>query len=424
MLKKFISNPLISNYQVDSRKVSTGTLFFALKGAKTDGHNFLEEVAKKGAFGAVVDEHYQGPFFGLQIFKTNDVLAFLQMLAKEKVKPVKQTICITGSFGKTTTKEFTFSLLEGTFKVGKTSDNYNSQIGFPLSILNMDTNQDLLVLEMGMWYKNEIKKLVDIVAPDVGVITKIGFAHIQNFESVEDIFFAKAEIFFSQKTKLAILNYDLLDMAKNVITQEKIFFSTKDSRADFFLRLKDDKILIFENQKLILETFAVFKESHILENLLGAFTIAKTMGVKVDVIESKIAKLTAAKMRFEKFEKNGIFFINDTYNAQFDSVIAALENLPEVKGKKIAVLGAMNGLGKYEEECHKKVMELALKKVDCLLCLGKEWKKIFSEKIRVEFFLDQLSLSVRLKELMQKNDLVLIKGNRTLEMEKIFHLID
>lgn len=199
---------IVRGVAVDSRQIKPGDLFFALPGAKADGHTFLEEAAKKGAAGAVVHHSYNGADFGLPLIKSDDVLQTLQELARKKVESARPRIVgITGSLGKTTTKEFVTTLLKAKYRVAASPGNSNSQIGLPLAILNHSGEGDeILVLEMGMTHPGEIHKLVSIAPPEVAVVTKVALVHACNFESIEEIAHAKGEIFSHPLTKMGIYN--------------------------------------------------------------------------------------------------------------------------------------------------------------------------------------------------------------------------
>ena len=187
-------------YQADSRLIEKGDIFFALPGEKTDGHAFLEEVAKKGAIAAYVKDDV--PSFGLHLIKVPDPLLTLQQLAREKIERFEgKIVAITGSIGKTTTKEFIAQLLATRYKVCSTKKSQNTKITLPLTILNtLEGDEDFLVLEMGMTHPGDIGKLVSIAPPDVAVLTQVTFVHAINFSSYDEIYKYKCEIFSSPRT--------------------------------------------------------------------------------------------------------------------------------------------------------------------------------------------------------------------------------
>jgi UDP-N-acetylmuramoyl-tripeptide--D-alanyl-D-alanine ligase len=205
------SSELISGYQIDSRLVGPGDLFFALKGEKTDGHFFLKEVKAKGAIAAVVSKNYQGPDFGLTLFPVDDPTLSLADLARYFLSSnTSKIVGITGSVGKTTVKDFTATLLQSKYSIHKSLSSYNTKLTLPLSLLNRSGNEDVIVIEMGMSEPNDIEKLLQIVSLDVAVLTKVSLAHSAFFPGgIEEIAHEKGKIFSSPKLKSAILSWVL-----------------------------------------------------------------------------------------------------------------------------------------------------------------------------------------------------------------------
>ena len=392
----------VSGYQIDSRSVLQNNLFFAIIGEKHDGHDFLREVKERGALGAVISKTYLGPDYGLILLPVDDVAASLRDLAKTSLLhlPVK-IVGITGSVGKTTTKDFVATLLEGKYRVGKTLHSQNSKLTLPLTVLNRDLAIEVLVLEMGMSEPGDIERLIDIAPPDIAVVTRIALAHAAFFPGgLLEIAKGKGAIFSHPKTKLAIFDPTFLDYFTGEILCEKRVFSG----ASFVSR---------------------FKEPHILHNFWAAISVARAMEMSDAEIEKQIPHLQLPKMRFEEFDKNGIHFINDAYNANPASMRSALFSFSSMKrgGKKIAVLGTMKELGSFSESQHREIGLYARALVDHLLVLGEEAKPLFDAfldaKKPAEFFLDLKNLALRLKEIAKKGDVVLIKGSRSMNMEKI-----
>lgn len=402
----FIYLDKINGFYVDSRSVTPNSLFFALPGKRTDGHLFLKEVSRKGAFAAIVDKSYQGEDFGLFLYKVGDVLLFLQKLAKWHMeKKGSKVIGITGSFGKTTTREFVYSLLKP--KAWRNIKNYNSQIGLALSILN-SKDREIAVLEMGISKKKEMDRLVDIVGKmDIALITKIGPVHLENFSDVFDIAKEKMKIFLKAEKK--IINYELLKYGGE---EEWITFSIKNRWANYYLE-KKEKINIYKDQKFVrsfdMQSF-VF-----LENFLAAYAILDILGIE----DIDTSKLIFPKMRFEKIKKRGFSFILDCYNANEESIILALKNLPKDK-KKIFILGSMQELGPFSKQAHDRITKYCNKHIDHLICYKKEtfylMEKYEGEKC---YFSDKKRLAQYLREIVSYEDIVLIKGSRIFEMEKI-----
>ena len=416
--QEILSQEPITRFCIDSRKILKGDLYCALLGKQVNGEDFLEDVFKKGAVAALVSKNYTGPIFGQMIYVENVVEA-LQDLAQKvfhEDRP-KHVIAITGSLGKTTTKEFISTLLEGSFQVFKTPGNANSQVGLPLAILNGFEGQEVAVLEMGMTHLGQIKKLISICPPDIALITKIALVHAENFSSLEEIEQAKGEIFLHPQTKMGI--YPAESKNLNIFgTCEKKTFDLENPDADFsFLH----GILKIQNREYRLgET--LFNERHILHNLLAALSIAFTLPINIEKVQQQLRKLALPEMRMQKLKKSGVFFINDSYNAAPDSIIAALKALPIVeKGKKrIAVIGEMAELGQFSEDSHRRVGIDALELVDHLICYGTNcapmadvWKKASRP---CSFLNDHEKVVEHLKELARPGDVVLLKGSNSTKM--------
>jgi UDP-N-acetylmuramoyl-tripeptide--D-alanyl-D-alanine ligase len=422
----------ISGVAVDSRNVLKGNVFFALKGAKTDGHLFLEAAVQNGATHAVVEEDFQGNSFGLQLIRVKDTLLCLQDTAKKFLSDSRaKIIAVTGSLGKTTTKGFIYQLLKSKYKVNTTSGSKNSQIGLALAVLNETVgDEDFLVLEMGMTLPRQIERLTEIAPPDIAIITSIALVHAGNFDSIEDIARAKSEVFCRPKTKLVIVNADT-DCANFLMSKancQKSYSMQKETKATWHLEIQDERLIVDEDGEKTKLSSVDFPARHVYQNLLGAICIARECGMSFAEISQVLPTLTLPERRLQEIEKNGIVFINDSYNAAEISVKGALESIAKRKtsGRKIAVLGNMVELGKFSDVCHKRVGEYALSTVDRLFCIGEHCKPLVevwqdAEK-PVEWFLRFEDLLDKLKLELRAGDLVLVKGSRVLQLERVVEL--
>jgi len=423
----------ISGYQADSRMIQPGELFFALKGEKNDGHLFLAEAAQRGAVGAVVSKGFLGSVGGLILLGVEDVQGALQELARNSMAEHSvPMIGITGSVGKTTTKEFLATLLEGKFRTGKSPSSFNSKVTYPLNLLNRTGDEQVVVLELGMSAPREILNLVQIAAPDIAILTKVALAHALQFpDGLSGIARAKGEIFSQDKTKTAIFDMEFMEYPEIVssIRAEKVTFSTQNASADYFLSMAEGRYRLDERGVRAFEFDLPFKEGHLLQNFAAAIAGARQMGMQWEEIERQIPRLHLPKMRFEQFEKAGVWFINDAYNANPASMRAALENLPEPKEgcKRIAVLATMKELGAFSVEAHQEIGRLAQKRIDVLLCLGEETAPLceaYRESMKpAELFYDHLMLAEKLNEIMRPGDVVLLKGSRSMQLEKLLEMI-
>jgi len=414
----------VSGYQIDSRRIQPGEIFFALRGDKVDGHEFLKDVAARGGIAAVVSSDYRGLNEGLILLPVDDVLMSLQALARHFARQSQaKIVAVTGSMGKTTTKDFIATLLEGKFRVGKTYASYNTRLTLPITILNMRGDEEMMVLEMGMGESGDIAKLVEIVPPDVAVLTKVGLAHYGAlFSQVADIAKAKGEIFSHPKTKRAVFYHGFNEVP---IHAEKVTFSLHDRNADYVF----SEDFIDERGVRATRVDLPFTQPHMRYNFLCAVAVVRGFGMEWHEIREQIPKLQLPKMRFEQFEKEGTVFINDAYNANPESMMAALSCLPEPKGgcKRIAVLGRMVDLGPFSKSSHEEVGRFAKERVDHLLSYGEEARPLYEAFVEgkkgAEHFLDFHGLTARLKELIRPGDVVLVKGSRDLQMERVFEVV-
>jgi UDP-N-acetylmuramoyl-tripeptide--D-alanyl-D-alanine ligase len=432
LINYFYADPIpIQGVCVDSRLSRPNELFVALPGEKTDGHNFLSQAAGNGCAAAIVSKEYQGPDYGLHLLRVENPLLALQEMAHKRIAsgPYK-IVAITGSVGKTTTKDFAAALLRTKYRVAASPGTSNSQIGLPLSILNhTEGNEDVLVLEMGMTEPRQIARLVEIAPPDIALITQTALAHACNFDSLEQIGMAKGEIFTHPKTKIGILdrriqNYDTLCAIGHC---KKVSFAVDCPNADFTLQMDVDKILIKDAAGSHFVSLLSVPGHHNRHNFLAAAIAARCLNVDWELINGAISSLSLPENRFQTIKKKGVLFINDSYNASEVSVKAAIESLPApaAGGKRIAVLGEMLELGKFSLKCHREVGEFALKYVDTMICLGEECKVIYdvwkTAGRNVQWFQERLDLVNALNALLQTGDVVLLKGSRATGLSKILN---
>lgn len=424
------SDRVIQGFAVDTRNLKKGDLFFALPGAKVDGHDFLKTAAEQGAGAAVVKNDYSGFDFGLPMMRVPDVLEALQTLAKAKIgQGSARVVAITGSLGKTTTKDFLSALLSHKHKVAVSPGNNNSQIGMPLTILNHVADDDeYIVLEMGMTLPGQISKLVSIAPPHAALVTTVALVHACNFDSIEGIARAKAEIFSHPATKIGIyaresdINYVLQRSGEC----RKISFSMTAKEVDYALQANSAGMTIAEKGKepINLPKLPV-PGAHNHHNFLAAATLARELGLTWGDIIEVIPTLQLPEKRLQFVEKNGALFVNDAYNASEMSIKAALNALPQPKsgGKRIAVLGEIVELGKFSEECHRAVGEYALNHVDTMLCYGNGclpilecWKTAGRPVVWAE---ERADIVRALRERLQPGDVVLLKGSRAKAVCKV-----
>ncbi len=402
---------------IDSREVQPGQLFVALKGQKVDGHDFVQEAFKRGAACAIVQDGFHADIGPL--VKVKDPLAALQKLAKWHVgKTSAQVIGVTGSLGKTTTKEFLYALLKSKYKTSCTTGNQNSQVGMSVSLLNnVEGDEQFLVVEMGMTQAGHIKRLVDIIPPHKALVTEIALVHAENFQSLDDIAKAKAEIFSHPRTNLCIVSRDspCCALLQRLAHCKSMSYSMRERTADFYLEV-EKKALLFNSHAL---AYTDFPAPHVYLNALAALSMASQCGMTPDELSKALPSLKLPEKRLERIEKGGIFFIDDSYNAAEPSLKASLSYIKGMPAatRKIAVIGQMRELGCFSESCHTSVGTHALECVDRVYCLGEECApiyKVWKEANKPVFwYTDFAALIAALKNDLQPNDLVLLKGSRS-----------
>lgn len=396
----------VKKIAVDSRAVQPGDLFFALPGEKNDGHDFIPEAVSRGASGAVVAKGITAEV-SMPLIEVPDTLHALQSLTQAELKgrPTK-IIGVTGSVGKTTTKEMIAALLGGKYRAICSPGNFNSQIGLPLTIFNHTTgDEDYLVLEMGMTHKGHIARLIDIAPPLYSVITHVALVHAANFNSIDEIASAKAEIFSHPQTRRGFY--------PETIACAQLIQNT-GTCAKFAVPMQNDRYPPLP-----------FNGEHLRQNFLLAAAVAVECGVAENEIIERMKLIKLPEKRQEYVAKNEMLFVNDSYNASVPSMIAALRALPSPvrNGKRIAVLGEMLELGSFSEECHRQVAIEALDKVDYMLCLGPECKAmipIWAKSGRQAYYFDERqSLVEALKCLARPGDVILLKGSHAKQLWKV-----
>jgi UDP-N-acetylmuramoyl-tripeptide--D-alanyl-D-alanine ligase len=439
---------LISRISIDSRTLIPGDLFFAIVGSSFDGHDFIIEAFNKGAMGAVVCKGASTLLQDEQIDKdkiiieVKDTLSALQDWSKHYKDKFKTfNICITGSNGKTTTKEIIAHILSQEFSLLKTSGNYNNEIGIPLTLLQLNKSHKILVVEMGMRGLGEIKILSNFIPPDLAVITNIGEAHIGLLGSKDNIFTAKSELLQSlDKDGKAIINRDDPYYFKmlNIVKDKKVYTFGIENRSDIMarnIRMVSDKGMRFflevqnsKNREIYLPLLGRYN----IYNALAAVAVAFALGIELDLIERGLSsfKPLDLHMQLSNFY-NGIKILNDSYNASPLSVKNALETLAEAaqNNRKIAILGDMLELGKktdfYHREIGKEVVKLS---IDTLITVG-QGGKIIAQSSKEEGMAEErifsfeknekINLAKKLLSLTKPGDFILLKGSREMKMEEI-----
>ncbi len=346
---------LVSGWSIDSRTAAAGDLFFAIKGEHLDGHAFVDAVLARGAAAAVVSElSAQGPL--LLVKDTLDALQSLARWARRRWN--RPMVAVTGSAGKTSTKEIIAALLSVRFKVGKNEGNFNNHIGLPLSILRLSDDAEVAVLEMGMNHAGEIRQLVSIAEPEHGVVTNVGYAHVENFESIEGVAGAKRELIEGLPAAgVAILNADdervALFAASHAGRNVTYGFSPRaEIRAQEAEIAADHAAFTVEGVRFR----TALAGRHSVSNILAGIAVAHVFGIKPAELVAAVANLSPGKMRGERKVWRGATVLNDAYNSNPEAARNMLDVLrDEPAERRIAVLGEMRELGAMSEQLHREL---------------------------------------------------------------------
>ena len=425
----------------DTRDIRGGEIYIGLVGEKANGGEYFQQALNNGAIGAIIQDieitsEQKEKYQDKTIIRVKDTLKALQEIAKLKREKYKDIpiVAVTGSVGKTSTKDIIANVLNQKFKTLKTEGNYNNHIGVPLTLLRLD-DHEAAVVEMGMNHSGEISVLTNIAKPNLCVITNIGTSHIGNLGSRENILRAKLEILEGNEEKSIVINNDndllhkfYIQKQENInaitygINQESEVYAT-----DINEKEESSCITCHIGDKSFKVEIPV-AGTHFIYNALCAAAVGNKLGLTTDEIKRGIEtfKLTKKRMDIETLN-SGIKIINDSYNASFESMKGSIENLGRYESRKIAVLGDMFELGDYSEELHKKVgSEVVKNKIDILLCAGENAKNIAEQAQKdgmknIYYYKDKEAMLEKLKELIKKEDVILFKASNGM---KFFELVE
>jgi len=442
---------------IDSRRACPGSLFVALRGEREDGHDFIADAFRRGAIAAIVERElevgcwkldvrqtsFQPPTYNLQSLASNlqlpvcfivgDSLKALQQVAAYwRGKHTPRVVGVTGSVGKTTTKEMIGGVLCQRFRTLKSEGNYNSETGLPLTLLKLEPSHQRVVLEMGMYDLGEIAELAAIARPHVGVVTNVGPTHLERLGTIERVAQAKAELVEALPDDgVAILNGDdpwVRQMATKA--RANVFYYGLDQTCDLWAShiksqgLEGIRFRFHHGSETIYAKVPVLGR-HSVHTTLAAAAVGLVEGQSWEEIIDGLRG--APQLRLVVVPGlQGSTILDDTYNASPASTIAALNLVEELDGRKIAVLGDMLELGTYEEEGHRKVGRRALDVAAVLITVGERARLIAEEALawgmegeRVFMGEDNEKAIARLRETVAPGDIILIKGSRGMKMEEI-----
>ena len=416
----------------DSRKVTPTSLFVAIIGERLDGHQFIPDCMERGVAACLTQEVFAPKGDTVMLLVPDTRKALLQLAAHYKNKFDIPTIGITGSVGKTTTKDMVASVLCQRFDTLWTQGNMNNDIGVPLTLFRLADHHQVAIIEMGMNHFGEIHALAEAVRPQIGLISNVGVAHIEYLGDRAGILRAKCEMFdFMDENATIILNADndMLQTLDGKISQKQVWFGVQNQKGIYADNLR---IIGLEQTTCTVHTpigsidvVIPLPGEHMVLNALSAVAVGLELGISLDEIKVGIESFVPTKNRMDVIKmENGTTIIDDVYNANPVSMKASLDILAEAKGRKVAVLGFMGELGDFAEEMHREVGEHAANKgMDLLICIGKYgdstergarqagMKETYVYASQEEFWEKGMSL-------LAPGDTILIKGSRSMQLEK------
>lgn len=429
-LKPCDKNLKTEKLTTDTREIEKQSLFIPIKGDNFDGHDFINQAFEKQAICCLSQKEIEANGVVILVEDTRKALCDLAMyyLTLFNVKVVG----ITGSVGKTTTKDMIATVLEEKYKILKTQGNFNNEIGLPKTIFNLKDDHEVAVLEMGMNNFGEIRNLSKIAKPDIAVITNVGVSHIENLGSREGILKAKSEIFeYLKKDGVAVLNADndMISTLRGKVDFKTVWFGM-ESKNDFYaeniapMGLDGIKCtIVCEDEKV--NVAIPTPGEHMVLNALSAAAVGKILGLSMEQIKCGVEKFVPTAMRMAVIKTDfGLTLINDVYNANPVSMKAAIDVLCSEKGRTVAIMGDMFELGDFAPSLHYEVGEYAAKKGVLLsICIGENGAKIYDgvkeNGGNATYFQTQDEfLQSNLKDIFTSGDTILIKASRGMHFEK------
>ena len=409
---------------LDSRLLQEGYVFIATKGEKVDGHKFIPSVFEKGAM-AVICEEVPEVLTGPCIQVKDSFIALKKLAAFYRQQLDITVVGITGSVGKTSTKEFVAGVLATKYQVWKTQGNFNNEVGLPLTVLQLREEHEIAVLEMGISDFGEMHRLSEIAKPDICVLTNIGQCHLEFLGDRDGVLKAKTEIFdFLNPNGMIFVNGDddkLVTLKER--WQDKLVCFGRGAANDVYAANEISKGLLGSTMDIVgsmelKEVQIPLPGEHMVLNALAAAAVAKYLQLSLEEIKEGIKRVQAVSGRSNLIPYEEFVLIDDCYNANPVSMKAAIDLLQSANGRKVAVLGDMFELGEEEEKLHYEVGEYTKNKVDYLVCVGNLAEQIYkganankSENMTSLYLQDKEDVYKHLKEIIKPQDTILLKAS-------------
>ena len=410
-------------YHTDSREVLPGGVFFALKGGSMDGHRFIADALSRGAAGLVVERRSEISHGVVEVIVRNtwDALYAVAGYVRERVDPL--VVGVTGSNGKTSTKEMVAAILERKYSVLRTTGNLNTETGVPLTILKLEPEHGALVLEMGMQHAGDIGRLAKLAHPSVGIITNIGSVHMEFFESQEQLARGKGELVAALPASgQAVLNADdpffslLSEMSTAPVTS--FGFEAGDLRGQNYTTADDGGCEFTVGD---VSVYLALEGRHQARNALAALAAGQFAGVSLDAGAAALANVFVEHRLQEHKTSKGVVIVDDAYNASPESMLAAFETLAERPrlGRLFAVLGQMGELGSLAVESHKRVGRRAAELFDAVAVLDSELGSVLADAAGAHLVPDREAAVMWVKNTARRGDSVLVKGSHSAGLDEV-----
>ena len=436
LVSKSDKQSAVDDIVIDSRKANENNAFVAIVGENLDGHNFINLAIDQGCKTIIKNKNNNVDIDNrevnvIEVENTEIALGDIARFYKEKFEI--PFIAVTGSVGKTTTRDMVYSTISTKYNSLKNVGNLNNQFGVPLTLFNLNKEHEAAIIEMGMSNFNEIEYLSNIVKPQIGIISNIGYSHVEHLGSREGIFKAKMEIATNfDESSLLIVNGDddyLKTLkSKNLVYNLKTFGFEKDN--DIYCdsyEIMDDSInfvAVINGQKE--EFFIPTVGKHNIYNAMAAILVGINLNMTLDEIKSGLKNFQCTKNRLDIIKKDKITIIDSVYNASIDSMNAALDILGRYKNRRVAILGDMFEMGDYSEFAHRQVGKFALNNTDILIAIGndseymvKDLKENGFNEDNLYYFETKEEAIKKLDNIIKDGDIILVKASRGMHLEEV-----
>ncbi len=424
-------NKEVSRVVTDSRKVDTGDCYIAIKGENFDGNDFVDQAIDNGAIVVISDKKIDRQ----EVITVKNTTLALGKLAKAYLHQFNiKKLAVTGSSGKTTTKDMLYYAFAEHYNTHRNDGNFNNEIGMPLTALNIDEKYEAAIFEMGMSSLGEIDYLAQIVRPNIAIITNIGTCHIELLKSQDNIFKAKMEITnYMTKEDYLIVNGD--DKFLSKLKDEDFEFNIIKTGFTIGSDLRAINYHTFgETSKFTAEGLGIKQDfiipaigKHNVSNALNVIATCLISNVSIEEIQAGLMKFEPSKLRMQIIQENGIKYINDSYNANPESMEAVLSSFESyASGRKIGILGDMLELGEFSKSAHEKIGYIANEALDIAFFIGGQMKYAYdafgeekNNDIRKYHFIDKNLAITEIKNIINSGDTVLFKGSRGMKLDEL-----